>query len=622
MKGRFSWWLGLVVLSVVLLGLDYLTSPYILFPVTLVIPVCIAAWQLGWKSGIGFAIVLSFFRFAIVHLGTEADFYFFIDLVNTLIYFVLLSALAFLFDQIIRQRREMITRLRGYADAVASFKEQESQKGEQFQRAVMDNMGEGLYSVDSQGLVTYVNPIAEGLLGYSAAEMLGRRMHDLTHHHYPDGRRFPIEECAGTRVLHHGEALREFDDTFIRKDGTFFPVRVSSSPLRFGGKPVGLVVVFRDMTEEQKAMEEIRQATAQLHELNSTLEKRVAERTAATQEQEERFRSAFDFAPIGMALVAVDGHWLRVNRALRDIVGYPESELLATDFQSITHPDDLQEDLSYNRQLLDGTIPTYQMEKRYFHKDGRIVHILLAGSIVRDAKGKNLYCIKQIQDITARKNSEEILFRSLREKEVLLREIHHRVKNNLAVISSLLFLQSTQTGDAEIVRVLQDCQNRIRSMALVHERLYHSHDLADMNFADYVQDLAQQLFRTYVIVPHLIVLNTNLAKISLNINRAIPVGLILNELISNALKHAFPNGRPGEVLVASAVTDAGDLLFSVSDSGVGLPDDATWRNPSSLGLRLVTSLTQQLNARFEFVRLQPGTEARLILTSSDDSIRS
>src|SRR5438132_4605698 len=128
----------------------------------------------------------------------------------------------------------------------------------QFHQAVMANMGEGLYAVDTQGLVTYMNPAAESLFGWTSAELLGRKMHDLTHYRHPDGRPFPVEECAGFRVLHEGQALKDYDDVFIRKDGTFFPVVYSSSPLISEGKVAGLVVVFRDVTERKRTDEALR----------------------------------------------------------------------------------------------------------------------------------------------------------------------------------------------------------------------------------------------------------------------------------------------------------------------------------------------------------------------------
>src|SRR5262249_36110080 len=157
-----------------------------------------------------------------------------------------------------------------------------------------------------------------------------------------------------------------------------------------------------------------------------------------------------------------DGKWLRVNRTLCELVGYSEEELLAADFQTITHPDDLEADLRALRQLLSGQISTYQMEKRYFHKAGHAVNVLLSVALVRDPRGGPLYFVSQIQDVTQRKRSEEQTQASLREKEVLLREIHHRVKNNLQVITSLLDLQARYVHDPESVALFRASQDRVR----------------------------------------------------------------------------------------------------------------------------------------------------------------
>jgi PAS domain S-box-containing protein len=149
--------------------------------------------------------------------------------------------------------------------------EEQARRTLAFHDAVTNNMGEGLYAVDAQGLVTYMNPAAEAMLGWTFGELKGRKMHDMTHHHYPDGRPFPIEECAGFQVLHHGKVLKDHDDYFIRKDDGFFPVTYSSSPLRSGDKVVGVVVVFRDNTERKRAEEALKEADRRKEEFLATL---------------------------------------------------------------------------------------------------------------------------------------------------------------------------------------------------------------------------------------------------------------------------------------------------------------------------------------------------------------
>ena len=309
--------------------------------------------------------------------------------------------------------------------------------------------------------------------------------------------------------------------------------------------------------------------------------------------QEERFRSAFDHAPIGVALVATSGKWLRVNRSLREIVGYTEEELLASDFQSITHPDDLPSDFDRVRDMLAGTIGVVQCEKRYIHKRGHVVHVQVSVSLVRDAKDKPHYFIAQIKDITQRKEADDRLRSSLREKEALLKEIHHRVKNNLQIVSTLLELQSDQTQDRQALDMFQESRGRVKSMALIHERLYRSQDLARVHFSEYIRQLAEDVYRAYKVSDDEITLSVEVSVPPLPLDFAIPCGLLIYELISNCLKHAFEEGEPGWIRVMFD-HEGTNATLKVADNGVGFPPGFDFRATSSFGLQLVTTLVEQL----------------------------
>jgi two-component sensor histidine kinase len=193
------------------------------------------------------------------------------------------------------------------------------------------------------------------------------------------------------------------------------------------------------------------------------------------------------------------------------------------------------------------------------------------------------------RDITDRKRAEEQIRTSLREKEVLLKEIHHRVKNNLQIIVSLLSLQSTYTTDTEYQHVLTDSQNRIKSMALIHEKLYQSDNLANLDFTEYITTLVHELIKTYSADPHRISLTMNIDIPHLELDHAIACGLIINELMSNALKYAFPDDREGEIHLSLHTSD-GTATLKVSDDGVGLPADFSIKTAETLGLRLVDVL--------------------------------
>ncbi len=203
------------------------------------------------------------------------------------------------------------------------------------------------------------------------------------------------------------------------------------------------------------------------------------------------------------------------------------------------------------------------------------------------------------QEIAERRRAEKQIKASLREKELLLKEIHHRVKNNLQVISSMLYLQSYNIGDELALEMIRDSQNRVRSMALVHEKLYQSEDLAQVDFAEYIRSLVSHLFQSYKVNSSITQLKVNIGDVSMSINMAIPCGLILNELISNSLKHAFPDGRAGEIHVELRSDKAGKFTLVVSDNGIGLPQDLSLRETESLGLQLVNTLVRQLEGAIE-----------------------
>ena len=223
----------------------------------------------------------------------------------------------------------------------------------------------------------------------------------------------------------------------------------------------------------------------------------------------------------------------------------------------------------------------------------------------RNAQGEMIGAIAVINEITERKIAEEALRSALGEKEVLLREIHHRVKNNLQVMSSLISLQADTVQNEEVRASFHEMQARVRSMALIHEELYQAQDLARVNFAEYINKLAVGLTQTYMFSPN-ISIQVDVEEVLLGVDTAIPCGLIVNELVTNAFKYAFPDGHKGVVNIELHTISQNNYCLIVKDNGVGLPPEIDIENTSTLGMQLITILIRQLRGTLQ-VRSEQGT---------------
>ena len=242
----------------------------------------------------------------------------------------------------------------------------------------------------------------------------------------------------------------------------------------------------------------------------------------------------------------------------------------------------------------------WSQELEYVTRRGRIFWGNIAARQIQVAN--RLLNLVHVTDISDRKVAEARIRASLKEKEVLLQEVHHRVKNNLYIISSLLKLQAKSVQDEKALEIFKDSQNRIRSIALIHEKLYHSPDLANINFADYVRSLTLDIARSYSLNSRFVQFHVHVIDVFLNVDVAIPCGLIINELVSNALKYAFSAEQQGNITVDLHRGQGKSYELVVSDNGVGLPDGFDFRQSHSLGLRLVCNLAEQLSGQIELDR--------------------
>lgn len=261
-------------------------------------------------------------------------------------------------------------------------------------------------------------------------------------------------------------------------------------------------------------------------------------------------------------------------------------------FLDCVHPDDRQVVEENIQKVLSEGKP-FAYEYRILRPDGSTRIVSSRSEVIPEKNEQPLRIIGIEQDITERKASEDKIKASLKEKELLLQEIHHRVKNNLQVISSLLRLQSRHINDPEALEIFKESQKRVSSIALVHEKLYQSKDMASINFADYIETLARDIFNFSMNSMQNIKLNLDLDEYYLNIETAIPCGLIINELLTNSLKHAFPSGNNGEIYLGLH-GDNGKIVITVKDDGVGLPPQIDIKKPDTFGLQLVYFLKKQI----------------------------
>jgi len=374
---------------------------------------------------------------------------------------------------------------------------------------------------------------------------------------------------------------------FFRRDGTAVDVLCSNTPILVDGSVGGAVLVVHDITDRKQAEEALRRS-------------------------EDRFAAIFRQVIVGISQVDLTGRFITVNDRFCDIAGRPMEEVLRLRTQDITH----EEDVPANLELMERARrygEDFQLEKRYIRPDGSAVWVSNSVSVMRDADGHPQYLVAVVQDITERKAIEAGMLRAnqelvaaLAEREVLIKEVHHRVKNNLQVVVSLLRLQASRLRDRAAAEALRESLNRVAAMSTIHELLYRSATLVDIDFAEVLGTLAENLRDAYGVPEARIRVNVALRPVPVSMDLAVPLALIATELISNVFKHAFRDGAAGEVWITLAQTD-GNVELGVADNGVGFtPPERT----TSLGLMLVERLVRQVAGRME-LGPPPGTRYRL-----------
>lgn len=403
-----------------------------------------------------------------------------------------------------------------------------------------------------------------------------------------------------------------------KKDGSIFPVEVSNKLIEIDNKNYFQTIV-RDISERKRFENDLLEANQNLEAANQELtaadeelREQMAQLQASRDEleaSESRYRSTFENTGTASVIIEADTTISLANHEFEKLSGYARNEIEGrmkwTEF--VWKPDLTRMREYHQQRRQDANAAPRRYEFRFIDRIGKIKDIFLTIDLI-PGTGKS---VASLLDITKKNAAEQQIKASLREKEILLREIYHRVKNNLQVVSSLLNLQAGYVKDPRDKEIFIESQNRIRSMSLVHENLYKSSDLARIDFNSYVRNLVNDLIRSYGILSDKLEVLIDINDITLGVDTAIPLGLMINEMVSNSLKHAFkkPPGRGKKWEIAVRLSIKEDILFhlEVSDNGPGFTDQSDpLSDPVTLGLQLINTLASQLDGQVT-VKSDKGT---------------
>jgi PAS domain S-box-containing protein len=440
-------------------------------------------------------------------------------------------------------------------------------------RSLFDSSTDGIFILDLDGNFIDANKTAYERLGYSREEFLSLNIRKLDHPSF-----IPRVPERFKQIREHGVAV--FESGHLRKDGSIMPVEVNSRLLEYKEKQVYFSVI-RDITDRKRTEE-------------------------ALQASEERFRGLVESTSDWVWEVDQKGVYTYVSPQIRNLLGYAPEEVIGKTPLDLMPSDEAQRIAEIFKSSAANKGPIRNLENFNRHKDGRLVVLETSGVPFYDSHGDFRGYRGIDRDITERKLVAERLEASLREKETLLRELYHRTKNNMQVISNLIDLQTLDVNDEKTLKLFKETQNRIKTMALVHEKLYQSKDLSNLNLKYYIGDLANALLGSYQLSGDRINLKLDVEPISVSIDTATPCGLIINELMSNSLKHAFPGDRRGEISIVLHQSEKGEIDMRFSDNGIGLPKGFDFKNTRSLGLTLVRNLSvKQLEGTIEVTTEHP-----------------
>jgi PAS domain S-box-containing protein len=440
---------------------------------------------------------------------------------------------------------------------------------ERFYRTITDHTYDSEYWIDPEGNLLYQSPSIERITGYPPEFFFARRSRFVEIIHPEDRDAF----------------LRIFVESISESD---LPVAYQFRVICENGEVRWLETISKKIFDDSGRYLGKRGVTRDI-----TRRKTVRQ---ALEESERNLRAIVDNAKSVIVKYDMSGRITFFNKYAQSLFGYSEEEVLGRKgVETINKPLDPADSPKIEAMLdeiLKHTEEYAYNENENYRQDGTVLWVAWTNAPLYDSEGKKTGILCIGNDKSRQKQAEDLLKQSLKEKEILLQEIHHRVKNNLQVISSLLNLQGDYSGSMDFNEVLRNCENRITSIALVHEQIYQTENLASVEMPSYIRSLLYTLFDSYNIDPRRVSFSVEVEEIGLHIDVAVPLGLILSELVSNSLKHAFPGEKEGSVFIRLRRTPE-IIHIEVADDGIGIPDQDT-RN-GTLGLTLVDALCKQIS---------------------------
>jgi PAS domain S-box-containing protein len=417
-------------------------------------------------------------------------------------------------------------------------------------------------SIDNDGQILLLEGNAGEELELDKEQLIGANIYDIG--------------ASENRLLNHIRILllKGIYNTVVEKDEKYFEIFLTNLK-RKNGEIHGVLGLIKDVTEDMKWKEEL--AVQKIY-----------------------FSQLFENSPQAIVVLDSQGKIVNINNEFEKLFQYRIEEVKGIDIKElIVPPDDYEASSAILEKVSKGEIAKIECIRN--RKDGLKVNVNVLYYPVSLGDDKvGLYAI--YTDITSRKQHEEQIKNSLLEKEILLKEVHHRVKNNLQIIASLLNFQSKFISDPSALNMFKESQSRVKSISLIHEKLYQTKDLSRIEFAGYIKSLVTHLFLNFDIKPDKVGFSVNANNLFLSVDTAIPCGLIVNELVTNSLKYAFPDDRKGQITINLNYNNLNEYELMIKDNGISLPENIKIGNTETLGLQLIKTLTTQLDAQVDIIR--------------------